>query len=623
MAWDDNVTDNPRQVVLTTDTLFTALFAADTHYGTVAVVSANNEWGTVSASASSVIIGSNVTITATPAAHYHFVQWSDGSTDAERTFAVTQDTLLTATFAIDTFELTLAANDYAMGTVFGTGVYDWNSTVTIYTTANEGYHFVAWDDNVTDNPRQVVLTTDTLFTALFAADSVPVVIPDSVMINAYAINGTVTGAGLYEVGEEVTLVATATSGYIFSTWVKNGAAIDGTETLVFTADSAASFVAIFIADTTTVVTPDSVMINAYAINGTVTGAGLYEVGEMVTLEAMPYDTTYRFTGWVKNGQPVDGEQTLVFAADSNAMFVALFEPVVMPVVVDSFTLTVLSADETMGTVSGSGRYEYRDLVSVSATPATGYRFTGWSDGVQEASRLVYITRDSILTASFEIIRCTVSLAGNHTLLQGAGTYDYGTEVTVSATPDYGYEFVRWIDANGATVSTEASYTFTITSDVDLTAAVRGVTLNVTGEASPAAAGFINGLGTYRYGDTVTVTAQANEGFRFVEWTLPSGSHVSTAYYTFVITENTHVVANFVEVVGINDADAAEVKVYTEGSRLHVLGAEGRQVRVFDAVGRQVVSRQAQSSDIEIDLPAAGVYMVQVGQMSAKRVVVMR
>ena len=424
-------------------------------------------------------------------------------------------------------------------------------------------------------------------------------------------------------GEEVTLVATATSGYIFSTWVKNGAAIDGTETLVFTADSAASFVAIFIADTTTVVTPDSVLINAYAVNGTVTGAGLYEVGEMVTLEAMPYDTTYRFTGWVKNGQPVDGEQTLVFAADSNAMYVALFEPVVMPVVVDSFTLTVLSADETMGTVSGSGRYEYRDLVSVSATPATGYRFTGWSDGVQEANRLVYITRDSILTASFEIIRCTVSLAGNHTLLQGAGTYDYGTEVTVSATPDYGYEFVRWIDATGVTVSTEASYTFTITSDVDLTAAVRGVTLNVTGEASPAAAGFINGLGTYRYGDTVTVTAQANEGFRFVEWTLPSGSHVSTAYYTFVITENTHVVANFVEVVGINDADAAEVKVYTEGSRLHVLGAEGRQVRVFDAVGRQVVSRQAQSSDIEIDLPAAGVYMVQVGQMSAKRVVVMR
>ena len=686
LGWNDGNSDNPRQFTLTADTAFTALFAADTHYGTVAVVSVNNEWGTVSASASSVIIGSNVTITATPAEHYHFVQWSDGSTDAVRTFAVTKDTLLTATFAIDTFELTLAANDYAMGTVFGAGVYDWNSTVTIYTTANEGYHFVAWDDNVTDNPRQVVLTTDTLFTALFAADThygtvavlsannewgtvsasaSSVIIGSNVTITAtpaahyhfvqwsdgstdaertfavtkdtlltatFAIDtfeltlaandyamGTVFGTGVYDWNSTVTIYTTANEGYHFVAWDDN--VTDNPRQVVLTTDTL--FTALFAADSVPVVIPDSVMINAYAINGTVTGAGLYEVGEMVTLEAMPYDTTYRFTGWVKNGQPVDGEQTLVFAADSNAMYVALFEPVVMPVVVDSFTLTVLSADETMGTVSGSGRYEYRDLVSVSATPATGYRFTGWSDGVQEASRLVYITRDSILTASFEIIRCTVSLAGNHTLLQGAGTYDYGTEVTVSATPDYGYEFVRWIDATGATVSTEASYTFTITSDVDLTAAVRGVTLNVTGEASPAAAGFINGLGTYRYGDTVTVTAQANEGFRFVEWTLPSGSHVSTAYYTFVITENTHVVANFVEVVGINDADAAEVKVYTEGSRLHVLGAEGRQVRVFDAVGRQVVSRQAQSSDIEIDLPAAGVYMVQVGQMSAKRVVVMR
>ena len=459
--------------------------------------------------------------------------------------------------------------------------------------------------------------------AIFIADTTTVVTPDSVMINAYAVNGTVTGAGLYEVGEEVTLVATATSGYIFSTWVKNGAAIDGTETLVFTADSAASFVAIFIADTTTVVTPDSVLINAYAINGTVTGAGLYEVGEMVTLGAMPYDTTYRFTGWVKNGQPVDGEQTLVFAADSNAMYVALFEPVVMPVVVDSFTLTVLSADETMGSVTGSGRYEYRDLVSVSATPATGYRFTGWSDGVSEAERLVYITDDITLTAYFEIVSLNVSLHGTHAALLGAGTYDYGTEVTVSATPDFGYEFVRWIDAAGNTVSTEASYTFALTADVDLTAVILGMALSVTGEASPAEGGFINGLGAYRYGDTVTITAQANEDYRFVDWTLPWEVYVNRPHYTFVITENAHVVANFVEVVGIDDADASEVEVYAVGSRIHVRGAEGSQVRVFDAVGRQVASQQAQSSDIEIDLPATGVYMVQVGQMSAKRVVVMR
>ncbi|MCI5716285.1 MAG: T9SS type A sorting domain-containing protein, partial [Bacteroidales bacterium] len=36
-------------------------------------------------------------------------------------------------------------------------------------TANEGYRFVIWNDGNTDNPRTVTLTSDTSFTAIFAA----------------------------------------------------------------------------------------------------------------------------------------------------------------------------------------------------------------------------------------------------------------------------------------------------------------------------------------------------------------------------------------------------------------------------------------------------------------------
>lgn len=50
-----------------------------------------------------VSCGSDVEIQAVPDAHYHFVQWSDGNTDAQRTVTVNEAMILTATFAEDTY----------------------------------------------------------------------------------------------------------------------------------------------------------------------------------------------------------------------------------------------------------------------------------------------------------------------------------------------------------------------------------------------------------------------------------------------------------------------------------------------------------------------------------------
>ena len=45
--------------------------------------------------------GDSVTIEAVAASGYHFTQWSDGDTNAERTFSITEDVTLTATFEAD------------------------------------------------------------------------------------------------------------------------------------------------------------------------------------------------------------------------------------------------------------------------------------------------------------------------------------------------------------------------------------------------------------------------------------------------------------------------------------------------------------------------------------------
>ena len=51
--------------------------------------------------------------------------------------------------------ISTSVNDDSMGTVTGAGTYDKGTTVTLIATANEGYRFVSWGDEVTDNPRTV------------------------------------------------------------------------------------------------------------------------------------------------------------------------------------------------------------------------------------------------------------------------------------------------------------------------------------------------------------------------------------------------------------------------------------------------------------------------------------
>ncbi len=52
-------------------------------------------------------------------------------------------------------------------------------------------------------------------------------------------------------------------------------------------------------------------------------------------------------------------------------------------------------------------------------------------------------------------------------LQGAGSYNSGDMVTLTAVPDYGYRFVEW-KKSGAVVSTDSSYTFEFTDSHDIT-----------------------------------------------------------------------------------------------------------------------------------------------------------
>lgn len=133
------------------------------------------------------------------------------------------------------------------------------------------------------------------------------------------------------------------------------------------------------------------------------------------------------------------------------------------------------------------------------------------------------------------------------MTSGSGSYERNSFVTVSAIAPNGYKFVKWTE-NRKVVSTKPNYTFIINSDRELVANFEENTHIVTTSVNPTGAGTTTGSGTYTRGDSVTVNATANLGYNFVNWT-ENGNEVSTnPQYTFTITNNRNLIANFEEVI---------------------------------------------------------------------------
>ena len=165
VQWSDGVTNNPRQVTVTQDTAFTAEFAPLLY--TLTALPNDDSMGTISGNSNGEYKPNSVVkIEAVANEGFYFMHWNDYNTSNPRYITLTQDTTITAEFA-PLLKLTVLSDDESMGTVSGSGEYKPNSTVEIEAQANEGFRFLHWNDDITDNPRQVTLTQDSTFTAYF------------------------------------------------------------------------------------------------------------------------------------------------------------------------------------------------------------------------------------------------------------------------------------------------------------------------------------------------------------------------------------------------------------------------------------------------------------------------
>jgi uncharacterized repeat protein (TIGR02543 family) len=262
----------------------------------------------------------------------------------------------------------------------------------------------------------------------------------------------------------------------------------------------------------------------------------YAYGTSVSLAATPSGPS-TFVGW---SGACSGTGACTIVANAPATVTATFEIY--------RALTVATSPSGGGSVTGNGincgadcgeSYLDGTSVTLSAAPATGYAFAGWSGACTNPSGTctVSMTADRNVTAMFvltpKVLTVTKSPSGGGTVTSTPGgidcgadcseSYTHGTSVVLGASPATGYTFTGW---SGACTGTGLC-TLSMTADRNVTATFAQTDKLLTVTKSPAAGGTITGSGincgsdctqSYTHGTVVTLTATPASGYTFGGWT---------------------------------------------------------------------------------------------------------
>ena len=363
----------------------------------------------------------------------------------------------------------------------------------------------------------------------------------NITVSANPTNGgNVTGGGTYQQGQSCTVQATANNGFTFTNWTENGNVVSTQANYTFTVTGNRTLVANFQAQQQSY----TISVSANPSNGgSVTGGGTYQQGQQCTVSATAA-TGYTFLRWTENGTQVSTNPNYTFTVTGNRTLVAQFQQ-------QTYTISVSANPTNGGTVTGGGAYHYGDNCTIHATAANGYTFTNWTENgnvvSNNANYTFTVTGNRTLVANFTQQQYTITATADPTTggtVSGGGTFNYGQSCTLTASPATGYTFVNWTK-NGTQVSSNATYTFTVTESATYVAHFQIQTFTVTLTADPTDGGVLTGGGTFNYGQNCNIAATANTGYIFVNWT-ENGNVVSTnTHYSFSVTSNHNLVANFV------------------------------------------------------------------------------
>ncbi len=484
---------------------------------------------------------STSSVEAVPAEGFEFDSWNGDLTGTDNPLVidnVTADMSLSASFKqkLYTVQFTVSEGGSLQGATEQQIAYGGESSPVTAVPA-EGYDFSGWSDGSNENPHAVTNVSDNIsLTANFARKQYT-------LSFSAANGGSLEGSSSQTVehgasGSAVTAVPF--TGYDFAGWSGD---YDGNDNplVLSNVQQDMSVTAMF-------TNRNYAVVFTAQQGGSISGESSQSVshgGSSRSVTAVPAEG-YEFTGW--SGDYSGNTNPLTLSdVHGNMTVTANFA---------QRTFTVRFRDSEGGSLSGDTTQQVaygEGSSSVTAVPAEGYDFAGWTGGYNGSDNpLTFssVTGDVTVTAQFSRRSYTVSFsAGENGSIQGDSpqTVGHGTSATsVTAVPAENYEFVGW---SGDYSGTDNPLTLTdVDSNMSVTAlfgrAAHFVTFSsgeggsVSGELSQTVA---HGSGTS------PVTAVPAEDYRFISW---SGGYEGSENPLTVqnVTVDMTITANFARLV---------------------------------------------------------------------------
>jgi len=272
----------------------------------------------------------------------------------------------------------------------------------------------------------------------------------------------------------------------------------------------------------------------------------YQFGEIISLTASA-DPGWSFSGW--SGDATGTTNPLTISILDDTSIIANFTQ-------NEYTLNVSVDPIDSGSVlvdPQEATYHYGDTVTLTASPNTGWAFTGWSGdatGIENALE-VTITHNTNITANFSdeyslVVTVDPANSGTVTVAPEQSIYQYGDEVTLTATAETGWTFSGW---SGDAEGTENPLTVTIQANTSITANFTQIEYSLTVTVDPVDSGsvLVDPIKDfYHYGDQVTLTPTADPDWEFTNWSGDANSTDNPLIIT--ILGDTNITANFEQVI---------------------------------------------------------------------------
>ena len=369
-----------------------------------------------------------------------------------------------------------------------------------------GYHFVNWSDSTsTVLSENAEYTTSTSGPKNWVTNIYVNFAKNIYTINVVASEGGTASASVATVehGSEVTLIAAANDGYVFAGWYDGDVLVSNEATYTFTATSNINYTARFNekGQTTFAIRIEAVDTNGNPLTNNATGkvqaiinnVGIewctaYDFVENTSVELVATndhnESAYLFEGWYKNDVLVSKELEITVQVTEATTYQARF--------LLGSVVTLASSSKTWG---------YPNIITYeNGDPVAG-----------TATKLRAVARD-------------------------------GERLLISINPNYGYRVANWTDKDGNEVAGKNANSFilTVNGDNNYTANLERATYTLTVRANNeggnvSAESVAGGVGTeiiVGHNMEATITAIANSGYEFENWT--KGTDVASTDATYVI-----------------------------------------------------------------------------------------